>query len=428
MAQNNPNSFSPALPTLSSYPTFPNSSSYPIFPPFTLTPASTLRSSSFFSPSSSSSASSSSTSTYSSSTSSQPPHHHVDYHEEFRLISSRYLMSIDDITPEEIQLWMEHIKNEGYKVDDPREFFDPAIGDELTFVNEEVNTDELRVRHWLWTCRKGKNEGETHELIDINSWPGDNECGIIAIDGVTVINNGNCHLQFKENSSNSLYSDFELRLPFFQELRTNLDEEDEDEGEENDSVLMSIKEFRESEYGKQAIEIEKAGSQLYSERLNTITTENNRLKALYVSEFSFMYTKFDGSYWTDAYVDKPSVHMVSPENVAEQIGYQFVIYPFDRFDFNNTYPDTNPIFYKFVKWTPGGGEGREGSKSYILVDIRDRYESRTYLLNEAGKIECQVFDKAYLAKDDGKRTELVLMLHSRIHSYLGFLENLPKSG
>lgn len=334
-----------------------------------------------------------------------PLPHNMDYHNEFRLVSSKYVFRLDEITPEEIKLWSDHLVRDGFNVNDPREIFEPFCDEEYEFQNTDIATQELRVRRWMW--RKGGKVGgekegeggkvggerEEHELIDINAWPGDNESGVITIDGVPCIENGDSDLEFIDDYDNP---GFELRLPFFKALRTSIYPEEDNINFD----IPGLEAFRNSEHGHQAIKIDAKARALYTSRIEAIKKEHKRLRDLYLPEFMFMYSQFDGTYYNSV---TRSV-MISAMNVAERIGYR------PRMDCWGNLPDV--IRYKFFRWTYQG-------KYYTLVSVDGNNE---YLLNDQGKIDYHVFERSRLVKGtkeiDGKRTDIILALHSRIHAFI----------
>lgn len=324
----------------------------------------------------------------------------VDYHKEFRLTSSKCLIRFEDASSEETALWIDHLAKEGFILHDPREIFEPFWGEERTYLNEDVGTNELRVRRWKWICggnNKNEEENEAYELVDMNAWPGDNESGVITLDSKLLLENSDTNLQFRENCD---HADFALRLPFFSALRTSLHQ-----GENYiDFNVVGIRAFRESKHGKEAMEIERQSCRLSNARREVITNEHEQLKNLHQHEFTFLYAKFDGTQkkmrggWGGGIT-----RITSTENVAAQIGY------IPKVGFEGKMADH--IDYRFFKWI-------YQEKVYILVTVNDHYHVETYLLNDTGKIESLVFDSNYLAKDDGKRTDLILALHPRVHAFI----------
>lgn len=122
------------------------------------------------------------------------------YAQEFRLLSSKFAIRLEDLTPQEIGY---------YKICVAKDYDMPEdeIKDEMLFdTDEEIGTEELRVRYWDWAG---------HEIIDINTWPGDNESGVIILDGVIIAVNGDQDLELLENVEN----EFEKYINLFEAIR-----------------------------------------------------------------------------------------------------------------------------------------------------------------------------------------------------------------
>ena len=116
------------------------------------------------------------------------------YLSEFEVESIKYVFRFEDINLEEAELWKKHMVDEvGAQIDDYRELFEPFEGERNTFLNEDVGTDELRISRYTWTDPK---TSKIYKLLDMNSWPGDNECGFIAFNGIKTITNSDQSLEF----------------------------------------------------------------------------------------------------------------------------------------------------------------------------------------------------------------------------------------
>ena len=281
---------------------------------------------------------------------------------EFKLISCKWCFRIDQITDEEAKIWMDHLLQDGFNLDDSREIFTPFNGEESTFLNEDIGTDELRIRKWKWL---------DHELIDINAWPGDNESGVITIDGVPFLNNSDQNLGFIANDKTF---DFSQRLEFFEAIRS-LAPDDIDRYDESDN-FKDIEEFYENSNGKEAVEMSQNGWDSYREQYDSITKEHAKLCDKYMHEFSF--TKFIKE---------------DLKTIAENLGCPFEIKSL-----------------KFVEWNYNG-------KIYTLVSVESlNYDLLTYLLDENGKLGPKVYDSNFIVKGDNN--ELVIALQPRIFSFI----------
>lgn len=122
---------------------------------------------------------------------------------EFKFVSCKWISRVEDLLFDEEELWFYHIRNHlEYEVTSSTEFFDGS--------NEDFSTDELRIMRWTWNG---------HQLLDMNSYPGDNECGTVAFDGQPTLYNSDGDLVFIKDSN---VFGFEDRLDFFINLRTSL--------------------------------------------------------------------------------------------------------------------------------------------------------------------------------------------------------------
>lgn len=123
-----------------------------------------------------------------------------NYISEFKLTSSKRVFRFEDLTDEEVRLY---IDNADYfdNLTDDREIFLPFRGEERTYLNEDIGVDELRVYRWTWLG---------HELIDINAWPGDNESGVVDIDGQAFLSNSDADFTFCDETPYD--EEFEHRL------------------------------------------------------------------------------------------------------------------------------------------------------------------------------------------------------------------------
>jgi hypothetical protein len=198
---------------------------------------------------------------------------------EFTLQSAKYLFRFEDATPDELQVW-----SLLHKVDDPHEFFLPFIGESSLYLNDEVGTQELRVRYWTWT-----HDGTVDNILDMNYWPGDNEHGIITI-------KNNMTWEILTGNDNSMldteHEAFKLRLPFFEAMRNTQKVSDvEDDHALKDDLILYLN----SEAGKQARIIQKTAWNKYCDAMDAITNEHHRLSTCYRDEFELCDKKYHPS-------------------------------------------------------------------------------------------------------------------------------------
>lgn len=168
----------------------------------------------------------------------------VDYHKEFELIGVDYISSFEKISPNELDLWVEHLQDMGITLNNLINGRAPKIYERQQFddIRREVfelpQSYKLRRRFWLWW--DGPNY---RDLMDMNALTNDKEHGIIEIayttsfDIVTdtwvnndkgksskleygsFLNNNNGHLTVKNDICNKV--NFTPRLAYFQNLRIN---------------------------------------------------------------------------------------------------------------------------------------------------------------------------------------------------------------
>lgn len=111
---------------------------------------------------------------------------------EFTFIDERLAKKMFDLTPEEIQMWLNFTKSEDinmFEQLDPNniDFFNPDI-DQL------VDDDGIYIRRWRWAA-----PGQSPLiLIDMYSFPGDNQAGAVFIDGKMIYKNSDENLYLPE--------------------------------------------------------------------------------------------------------------------------------------------------------------------------------------------------------------------------------------
>ena len=354
----------------------------------------------------------------------------VDYVNEFRLISSKQMFKFDEISSDELALWLDCLEYNEFDVNDPREIFVPNDGEDYALFNKEIGTSSLHVCKWKWTCN-----GKEHDLIEMSSYTEDVERGVIAIDGIPILNNKDAHFEFRDNEREK-YPEFASRLPLFCELLDILfggeeDEKSEEKGMEvEEGVGLEGNRLSDNERVKEVKAIVDAAHKLYESKFEAVRVEMCSQRDLYKNEFSFMYHKVDG---TSLDLD----YLASEKSIATRIGYKA------KLDFARS--TANHINYYFVKWIYqadrqihgitdsqresinqgdrqiDGTQILQGSayqeKEYVLVTVSDRDSLETYLLNKDNKIDYMIFKEDYLVKEDGQNPDLCLALQQRIQAF-----------
>lgn len=303
-------------------------------------------------------------------------------HQEFELVSARYIFRLEDMTSFEQKIWKDHLKNEGFEITDPHEFFEPFQGEFAQHYNSDVGTQELRIQIWKWNDL---------ELYDMNYWPGDNESGVIAIDGEVAINNSDRNLDYFGDSKL-----FDSRLEFFETIRNHLDGDYEPEDEQ---IEEQYDLFINSDAGKRSKKIQEDAWNEYRFKIDKIRDENNFLENKYLHEFKFIKRVPEVEVGAFRILSYNIDEVIS---IADEIGYKSSKNIFDKFDEQAT--------FTYILWIP---------KNIILVTVRENYNDNTYILNNKGKIEKHVFkEHYYLADDLDLNVPLYKELSTRIHSYL----------
>ncbi len=307
------------------------------------------------------------------------------YHHEFNLISSKWIFRLENMTELEQKLWIQHLSDDYHQdITDPREIFEQFRGESAIHLNEDVATQELRVRVWNWTGSNGK----VYELLDMNAWPGDNESGIIAFDGVIRLKNGDQDLSYFGEP----ISEFEDRLDFFSEIRQNLSEDPNDRDCWHDEVRDDYEAFFDSQNGKDSCKIESRAWDLYQDKLIALHSEHKRLRIQYANEFEVI------NQFTSKNTDV--------SELADKIGYERKLDYSDKLDKN--------IQFTFTKWI---------DYDTYLVTIRDHYDTNTYVLNKAGKIDFQMYKSDYLSDNYDPNNDVMRELALRIHAYWDMIIN-----
>lgn len=354
------------------------------------------------------------------------------YHSEFTLEESRRIFRLEDMFKDEQELWMLSLRHNGFTVDDPREIFEPFTGEQALHLNEDIGITELRARTWIWT----DSENRRHRLLDINGWPGDNESGIIAIDGIPTLSNGDQDLEWLSEESD--FFGFDDRIGFFEAIRQNLFDDpwpSEPDLEYHDpwSPKTDLEELQEdydlffaSDAGKQAIAIETAACNDYLDRKQEIGNKHRALEQKYNSEFSLIkklptpmrcrgntieqITKYlDWEFGSsnrrqiEARASFTFVQYTSIDEIIKQLGYELKLDSRGQID--------DRASFTFVQWT----NLEYGCKK--LVTISDHHELHTYLLNDEGQIDRLIYKGDYLADDYDFSNPMMLALSERIHSY-----------
>lgn len=281
-----------------------------------------------------------------------------NYINEFELISSKRVFRFEDLTEEEIRLYIDNTKY-FYNLKDDREIFIPFRGEEKTYLNEDIGVDELRVYRWLW-C--------DHELIDINTWPGDNESGVVAINHIAFLLNSDTDFTFCIDTPYN--KKFEKRLDIFQKLRYLDDDTDDDD----------FNMFMKNEKGQKYKKIEDDSHKIYINKYKQITDNHLLLCNSYYNEF--------------AKISNPQ--------------YNFIDVNSDLFK-NKTIKSYN---VKYFIWN-------YENTDHIIIHFNDKnkYKNSTYLCDNNYKIIQKIYSDHYLSKNKGNRTLLILELHKRIYSF-----------
>lgn len=373
------------------------------------------------------------------------------YHTEFKLLSCKYILRCEDADNEELICYKEHLEREGFIVNNLSELFIPLRGEEKRYFNEDIATSELRIRGWSWTV-----SGKTYILLDVNSWPGDNENGVISIKDQStntfevLCSNNDANLSLNEHSTYNEF--FEERLEFFRHLRESLSVE------ENmiDFDIEGIEEFRDSVNGKESIYIENVAWNRFHEYNDCINKEHDRLRNLYVSEFKIT----------------NRVLRCTPE-LLDEIGYKlkpsqpeplpkWCLSTTQAFDLLEGAKLLPADFFRSLGWSDDEISRAKKSKAlpswealgllakpftkeivsssvslthidwefednvYKLVFINDSnwYKNKIYMLGDNGKICTKVFTNFLLSTNTENGTPLILALYKRVHSIYEILLGL----
>lgn len=138
---------------------------------------------------------------------------------EFELVSSRIISHIDNITPEEFNLWIYYLERYDHTYD----------GDKNCIF--KTDSDELHVRHWIWK--------DQHKIMDICFFPRD-ELGIISFDDIPILRVSN---EVLSPIINDIDAEFRDRIELFKYIRIflngDIDIDDEDMADEIDVYLNS---------------------------------------------------------------------------------------------------------------------------------------------------------------------------------------------
>lgn len=315
-------------------------------------------------------------------------------HKEFELLESRYVFRFEHILDEEIKWWKLHLSNEGFDINNKREIFEPFYGESARYLNEEVGTNELRIRKWQWI----DNLGIKHNILDMNNWPGDNESGIIVMDQNHILNNSDTDLTEEDDIIPERFLD---RIDFFSKLRVAtmnheqyediLDDyfDDTDEDQEDYDILL----FMTTQSGKNSIKVEKDGYEKYRKEVNDIYKEHNRLESLYLKEFVFLF------------------NIKNDCDLASKLNYE------PKQIINDRCPN-----YTFIKWIYNGNE-------YLLVSISDNFHNETYLLDSFNlinipPIKYKLLRTNYLSEDYDDNNELLTAFKYRVYSYILLRNNI----
>lgn len=342
---------------------------------------------------------------------------------DFELVSSKTIFRVADMTEVEQDLWIEHLDDQGFRIDDSREIFEPfegesthyvnEDGEDACFLNEDIGTQELRIRYWKWTDLNGI----PHELIDMNAWPGDNESGLITFDGTVMLKNDDQNLDWSNqmpDRDKEPNVDFEPRLDFFAIIRCNLIEEYECWKEE---LEPEVDAFFKSAAGQAAIQIESVANDKYSTAIDAIRVHRRQLMEQHQPEFKLTQSLpiLSINHYGIAQSDLEAVF-----TIADQLGYTL------HQDCVGRYHEWTRFF--FVDWTPTlnptlNPNPDSSSTPVRLVTIREHHTYNTYLLTPAGKIGRQMYKGTYLGDDFDPNDPIMVELVPRIHAYLEVVRN-----
>lgn len=339
-----------------------------------------------------------------------------------RLESCKYAYRAEHLLPEEQRLWMDHMREDGYEMTDPQEIFTPFAGEVLAFDNEESSIEELQVRVWVWT----DTTGVEHRLLDINGWPGDNESGFIAMNGLAILSNSDQCLEWKGEPDTA----FAPHLKVFDQIRCNLEEnpyyEFDDELDQ-----QQFEQFFASEAGKEAIQMANTAFDKLLREKEDLRQFFVQTRDRYLEEFTPLATlpkPLPKSFG----IPTPKTKQIVAQKIAESIGYN--LEPNYHYDLTHFY---------FVRWNSPFGP-------MILVTVRRTFLDQTFLFHaddstqifedeyvlsdefsptigfqaapHSGKIGQQVFEGHYLYQKP--TDDVTITLAPRIHAYMEVLRKI----
>jgi hypothetical protein len=177
---------------------------------------------------------------------------------DLQLVITKYAYKPEHLTDWEEQVWLKYLRDEGFSVSDPKEFFEMFGSSDDSM--REFSTDELRIRYWKWF----DTEGLDHSLMEMNYFPGDAEMGIILIDGVEALTIDNVELTWIGKPLDGFDKDL------FAAIRTCLAEDDIEELDSDVEYYDRLIEYFRSEDGQDACAMEKAVSEKYQTEINQI--------------------------------------------------------------------------------------------------------------------------------------------------------------
>ena len=309
----------------------------------------------------------------------------IMYHTEFTLISSKWMFRLDQMTELEQELWCKHLERDGFTIDDMREIFSPFDGEKALHLNEDIGTQELRVRTWNWIDSSGKS----HTILDINAWPGDNESGVIAIDGKAIMSNGDQDLGLLDDVDDPF--NFSERESFFSMIRIGNDYDPSD-----DDIKADYDAFFASDAGFNFNTIEKNAFDHYQKKLNEIHNEHENLREKHLPEFQYIEQLGSGDY----------------TEIADKIGYTLNENSLGEFD--------NRTTFIFIEW-----KWEDYHRKFVT--ITEHYNTNTYMLNDNGQIEMMIYQNTYLTGDFDLIDPIMKLLAPRFHSYWHLIRNYNKS-
>lgn len=307
----------------------------------------------------------------------------VDYTDEFNLTSVKYVYKFDDLKPDELILWLNHLQYNNFYVKNPRKILFPCLGGDYKLFSKTIGTSHIIIVSLDWIIK----DEETHKIIQMVTPINLKRFGITAIDNIPILNHDKGSIDFRQDKVLQ-YVNFGLRLQCFCKLISEILRKAPDVTNIPNDQMEKFK------------SINREAFQSFENDLNNDILKYDLLSKPYLKEFAFMYHKIDGTHYGQDYSN-------NERSLAHQLGYQSSW---------NRLRGVSFINYYFVKWNYQNEE-------YTLVSIFDFDESQTYILDKNGKIDRKVFHDIYLANDNEGDDEIILSLHQRIYAFISIRDN-----